>query len=317
MSNRHLSALIVLVLLGGCATSPEPTFNHTSVRHAMPAMAGSVSSAPEPVSPTTPATPMQPASIVPTPAIAPKVTVAKSKPRAKKPEPRPRAETRTVSAVPAKRKSAAPRHHAPSSTHKSKASSAAEIQGRVVLAAATGQTVSKADMANTLVYFVPRSMKTHPQPGHYTIYTDHHQFDPGAMAVPAGSTVSFVNLDSVDHNVFSVTPGNQFNLGYQSHGQTTSHTFNHPGLVLISCNVHPSMEVDLLVEPSPYVTRVDTDGRFILRGVPNGPGTLYAWNPRSGIANQTLSLPQTAAVQIHLTLTRQHIETVLNVEQQP
>lgn len=329
MSHRHLSALIVLTLLGGCATSPKSTPSQTTTHPVMPtmtAMPAPASPATKPAPPTTHAMPMpaaaatkpvQPEILTPAPTPVATATPVKSKPRVPKSEIRSKAASRTASATRVKHERAASHDHVAPPVSKPHASPGQKIQGRIVIAATAGQTTSAADMTDTLVYFVPRSMKAQPKPGHYTIYTDHHQFDPGAMAVPAGSTISFVNLDSVDHNVFSVTPGNQFNLGYQSHGQSIAHTFKHPGLVLISCNVHPAMEVDLLVEPSPYVTRVDANGRFTLRGVPAGPGTLYAWNPRSRIVSQALDLPHAAPVQIHLTLTRAHIKTSLNVERQP
>lgn len=186
-----------------------------------------------------------------------------------------------------------------------------------MLTASRTQSITSADTADTLVYFVPREASARTHPGHYTIYTDHHAFDPGAMAIPLGSTISFVNLDSVDHNVFSVTPGSAFNLGYQSHGQTASHTFEHAGLVLISCNVHPGMKVDVLVEPTPFVATVAADGSFVMRGVPAGPGTLYAWNPRARIASQPISVPREAPVQLQLTVTRPRVETTLYTGKQP
>lgn len=192
-----------------------------------------------------------------------------------------------------------------------------QIRGSVTLVAGSGQQLTPADQSSTLVYFVPKASSTRPRPGRYTIYTDHHQFDPRVMAVPLGSTISFVNLDSVDHNVFSVTPGSTFNLGYQSHGQTAAYTFRHAGLVVVSCNVHPSMEVDVMVEPTPYVTRTDSDGHFVLRGLPSGLGTLYLWNPRARMASQSLTLPLATPVQQRLVVTRPALKAALNVDSQP
>lgn len=308
---RYFCALAVLALLAGCATTHEPRSSQPS--HAvMPATVAATRTATEPVPATS--SPMAIVSLPAPPAVESTVTAAKPAV--------PHTETTSKSAM--KRRHVArvkpkttPSRDATRTAHKTHKMPGAAIRGQVMLAAAAGQAVSAADMSNTLVYFVPDTMKTRPHPGQYTIYTNHHQFQPGAMAVPLGSTVHFVNLDSVDHNVFSVTPGNRFNLGYQSHGQTTSHTFDHAGLVLISCNVHPSMEVDLLVEPSPYTARVGADGRFILHDIPAGSGTLHAWNPRAGMASRRLSLPQSAPVQMHLTITRPMVETDLNMDHHP
>lgn len=146
-------------------------------------------------------------------------------------------------------------------------------------------------MANTLVYFVPASGMSKVQAGTYTVYTVNRDFKPEATAVPLGSTVKFVNLDQIRHNVFSVTPGAAFDLGFQAAGQTAMHRFDRTGLMLISCNVHRSMELDLLVVPSPYRTTASADGHFSLHHLPPGPGALYVWNPRGELQKRSVTAP--------------------------
>ncbi|MDN5924338.1 MAG: hypothetical protein L0H70_05000 [Xanthomonadales bacterium] len=194
-----------------------------------------------------------------------------------------------------------------------------QIQGRITLSASSEQPVSAADLANTLIYFVPTAAAARalPHPGNFTVYTSHHQFNPGAIAIPLGSTLHFTNLDGVDHNVYSATPGSSFNLGYQSHGETTSHAFAHDGLVVINCNVHSSMEVDVMVVPSTYVTRSDTSGRFTLHGLPTGPGTLYVWNPRAHVTHRALNLPSSTPFTVNLTTIKPRLATEFDVRVQP
>lgn len=335
MSKYHLSAFVLLLVLGGCATPPGSSPRHTAAPPDMPAMTTSAATTAKPATPALQATsksmPAAAASTPPAslaaPALSPAANSASAAPittstkqttlAAAKTDTKLQTSSETKPVAHVKHNTPARRYPAPPPPHKSHAASRVTLHGRVTLTAAAGQTVTTTDMTNTLVYFVPRAMKARPHPGHYTVYTNHHQFSTDAMAVPAGSTVSFVNLDSVDHNVFSVTPGNSFNQGYQSYGETTSHTFDHAGLVLISCNVHPAMELDLLVVPSPYAARVDTDGRFTLQHLPRGAGTLYVWNPRSRTAAQALSLPPSEPVQLHLLLRGPQVKTVLHVRDQP
>ncbi|MGP1666368.1 MAG: cupredoxin domain-containing protein [Rhodanobacter sp.] len=180
------------------------------------------------------------------------------------------------------------------------------------LAASRGQQVDAGEQADTLVYFVPDKGAIRPKPGHYTVYTNHRDFSPEAMAVPLGSTVTFVNLDDVRHNVFSVTPGTSFDLGYQGSGEKADHAFARAGIVLVSCNVHHSMELDILVVPSAYMVKVGADGSFTLAGLPAGPGTLHFWNPRAQPVSQKLILPTDASLSQRITVTRPRLTTALN-----
>ncbi|MGH8184173.1 MAG: hypothetical protein ACREPH_11000 [Rhodanobacteraceae bacterium] len=131
------------------------------------------------------------------------------------------------------------------------------LTGHIALVGSRGQSVLPEDSAQTLVYFVPASGNALPVPGSYTVFTHDRQFDPRGMAVPLGSTLKFTNLDDFRHNVYSVTPGSQFDLGYQASGTSASQTFTHAGLVLISCHVHHARALNLLVVPTRYATRLD------------------------------------------------------------
>ncbi len=196
------------------------------------------------------------------------------------------------------------------------ASASLQLSGHVDLRAASGQQVAAGEQADTLVYFVPAG-GAHAKAGHYTVYTHNRDFNLEAMAIPQGSTVTFVNLDDVRHNVFSVTPGSTFDLGYQGSGEKAAHVFSRAGIVLVSCNVHHSMELDLLVVPTPYVGKVAADGSFILRGLPAGAGMLHFWNPRAQPASQSVTLPMSGAIRQQLTAIKPRMTTELNAGATP
>ncbi|MEP7185144.1 MAG: hypothetical protein ABI767_04835 [Rhodanobacter sp.] len=191
------------------------------------------------------------------------------------------------------------------------------ISGQVSLSGSRGQQVAAGELADTLVYFVLSKGGARVKPGHFTVYTHNRDFSPEAMAIPTGSTVTFVNLDDVRHNVFSVTPGSSFNLGYQGSGEKASHAFGHAGVVLISCNVHRSMELDMLVVPTPYSTKVAADGSFSLQGLPAGSGKLYFWNPRAQPVSQQVVLPMSGAVSQKLLAIKPRMKTQLNAGGSP
>lgn len=193
----------------------------------------------------------------------------------------------------------------------------AEISGTVELVAGRGQQVAAGDRAETAVYFVPKNGNVRARPGQYTVYTDNHDFKPAALAIPLGSTVTFTNLDDVRHSVYSATPGAAFDLGFQATGEKVAHVFGNQGFVLIGCKVHRTMELDMLVVPTSYVTRVAANGSFSLRDLPAGPGTLYFWNPRAGLASEPVTLPMTGAIHQRMTAIKPHVATELHVGSAP
>ena len=187
-----------------------------------------------------------------------------------------------------------------------------DISGKVDLVAGAGQSLAPGEVTDTLVYFVPTHGKVRVHPGTYTIYTINMDFRPAAMAIPVGSTVKFTNLDQVLHNLYSATPDSTFDFQFQASGQSIAHAFTHAGPVLISCNVHRSMELDLLVVPTPYMAQVSADGSFSLHGLPPGPGTLYFWNPRAALSQQPITVPA-MFVEQQLIAMKPRVATELNV----
>ena len=280
MSIQRICLIGSLALIGACSMAP--------VQHSTATTPAAVA-----VAAATPANvPIATATAAAVPAYAtmpaaPTAAAAASPPPPPVPVPVP---VRSAAAAPrAAEKNAAPQAVAA-------APSQAQIRGHVELVAGRGQRVEPGDQTDTLVYYVPASGGARVRPGQFNVYTHNRDFSPEALAVPLGSTVTFVNLDDVRHNVFSVTPGSAFDLGYQGSGEKASHMFTHAGIVLVSCNVHRSMELDVLVVPSPYSAKVAADGSFTLRGLPPGPGTLHFWNPRAQPASQALTLPSVGAV---------------------
>jgi hypothetical protein len=115
------------------------------------------------------------------------------------------------------------------------------------------------------------------------ILTRQSQFQPQAIAIPVGTKVRFPNLDRILHNVFSLTPGNSFDVGLYGPGPGEAHTFKRAGFVDIYCNLHPNMAAFLWVLDTPYFAQVNSDGSFRLDDVPAVGGVLEVWNHRADI----------------------------------
>jgi len=118
--------------------------------------------------------------------------------------------------------------------------------------------------------------------------TENKQFLPHVLVVPTGSSIVFPNHDPFNHNVFSLSEADPFDLGLYGRGEGKSASFDRPGIIRVYCNVHATMSGFILVIDSPYFGQPSGDGSFSLREVPPGEYTLHAWHER---AKEQLALP--------------------------
>jgi plastocyanin len=69
------------------------------------------------------------------------------------------------------------------------------------------------------------------------------RFQPESLKVKVGDRVLFQNDDEITHNVFSRTPGTEFNVKLQQPGSSSPVTFEKPGPVEVRCAIHPAMKM--------------------------------------------------------------------------
>jgi plastocyanin len=177
------------------------------------------------------------------------------------------------------------------------AARAADLSGRIELRGGEG-----ADASAAVVWFEPDRDAPRPAPITTEITTKERRFLPQVIAVPVGSTVQFPNQDRILHNVFSVSPGNRFDLGRYGRGDGRSYTFKRKGLARIFCNVHRTMAAFVVVIDTPHLARPDAEGRFELKGV-TGPGTLHVFHPRAEAWTSRVEAAGAAAVSVVLDAT--------------
>lgn len=72
-------------------------------------------------------------------------------------------------------------------------------------------------------------------------------FSETSITVTKGDTLVFVNDDTVTHNVFSSSAGNEFDLGAQAPGIATPVTFSKAGEVNVLCAIHPRMRMTVKI----------------------------------------------------------------------
>ncbi|SRR5579871_91367 len=116
------------------------------------------------------------------------------------------------------------------------------------------------------------------------------RFSPDLLVIPQGSTVSFPNLDSIFHNVFSLSKPKSFDLGNYPMNQTRLVTFPKAGVVFVNCHLHPNMAAAIVVTPNRWSTRAAESGHFSLPGVPAGKYTIVAWHKSAGFFRQEIQV---------------------------
>ncbi len=293
MHTIHRTALAGLLLtLVGCSSAPTQQSSTAQAQASRPA-----SNATEPTLRSEPIPdPMPEPMAVPSPTAKPaRVAVAVPLEEVSKPASKPVSKSLSANKpAPVAKTAVAP------ATSKPESEAAGSISGSVKLAAGQGQSVSAGEVSEGLVYFLPKAGNPKPKPGRFTINTRSKGFVPETLVVPQGSTVRFPNVDTIIHNVYSRSPGNSFDLGYYAPGKSPEYTFNTAGLAIVNCTVHHTMRANVVVLATPYYARPGKDGRYQIKDVPPGPGTLVFWHPRavakslqasaplSGTATQTL-----------------------------
>ena len=120
------------------------------------------------------------------------------------------------------------------------------------------------------------------------------RFSTDLVVIPAGSSVSFPNLDPIFHNVFSLSKSKSFDLGYYPKDQTKSVRFPEPGIVFVNCHLHSNMSAAIVVTPNAWAARVDRDGHFAIPDVPPGHYQVVAWHKAAGFFRQTLDVGPSA-----------------------
>jgi plastocyanin len=131
-------------------------------------------------------------------------------------------------------------------------------------------------------------------------------FQPHIVAVQVGTTVEFLNSDSVAHNVFWTSVGGNkklgHNLGTWPKGEKRPFKFDNPGAVALLCNVHPEMSGYVVVAPTPYFTVTEKSGEYKIENVPDGSYTVVAWH--EGAKNQSKPVSVAGDTKADFTLSK-------------
>jgi plastocyanin len=82
---------------------------------------------------------------------------------------------------------------------------------------------------------------------HIVIQKD-RTFSVTEITIKPGDAIVFKNADDVTHNVFSISPGMQFDIRRQAPGGSSKVPFNKEGTAEVRCAIHPKMKLIVTVK---------------------------------------------------------------------
>jgi plastocyanin len=105
------------------------------------------------------------------------------------------------------------------------------------------------------------------------------QFQPQVSVVTVGTAVSFPNLDTVRHHVYSFSPAKKFEIKLYVGTPAAPVVFDRAGIAVLGCNIHDTMVAWVVVVETPWYGRTGAGGRLHLAKVPEGAYRLRTWHP--------------------------------------
>jgi plastocyanin len=112
-------------------------------------------------------------------------------------------------------------------------------------------------------------------------------FIPHVLAIRKGTTVTFLNSDNDQHNVYFLDDetGETLDIGTWGPGVSVDHSFDKAGMVITLCKLHLEMAAYIVVLENPWFTAIqlDPDRRsagFEIGDVPPGEYEVTVWHKK-------------------------------------
>ena len=112
-------------------------------------------------------------------------------------------------------------------------------------------------------------------------------FIPSLLVIPTGTSVSFPNIDTVRHHVYSFSPAKRFELKLYVGTPTNPVVFDQAGVVVMGCNIHDQMIAYILVVDTPFYGITSANGVLAINDVPTGDYSLNIWHSRLSVGAPT------------------------------
>jgi plastocyanin len=107
------------------------------------------------------------------------------------------------------------------------------------------------------------------------------RFVQAVSVVTVGTAVTFPNLDTVRHHVYSFSPAKRFEIKLYVGTPAAPVVFDQPGIAVLGCNIHDQMAAWIVVVATPWFGRSNDAGLWTASAgatAPPGRYTLRAWH---------------------------------------
>lgn len=104
------------------------------------------------------------------------------------------------------------------------------------------------------------------------------EFEPHLLAVSKGQLVNFPNSDDIRHHVYSFSRPNQFEIKLYGGEPAAPLAFEHPGVVVLGCNIHDAMKGYIFVSDHQLTSVTNAEGSAEL--AIDESEALQIWHPR-------------------------------------
>ena len=129
------------------------------------------------------------------------------------------------------------------------------------------------------------------------------RFDPHVLGVRAGQPLAIVNEDQMLHNVHGRPVMNpHFNIGQPIAGTRSTRVFARPEVMVpLTSDIRPWMAAFVGVVAHPFFAVSQSDGTFVINGVPTGRYTMEAWHETLGTATVLIAVAEGRTATISFT----------------
>lgn len=114
----------------------------------------------------------------------------------------------------------------------------------------------------------------------HSIHMRNKEYSPGQHVIQKGDVVNFINEDNIQHNVFSSSGENAFDLGTYGSGLERGVRLNEDGIVKVYCNIHPDMATYIAVDDAGISHVISNDSTFAFNNLPATDYELTVWSIR-------------------------------------
>jgi plastocyanin len=135
------------------------------------------------------------------------------------------------------------------------------------------------------------------------------QFAPQVLVIQKNQTVFFPNNDDIRHHLYSFSKPKPFEFKMFKGGESKKLTFEHPGIVVLGCNIHDQMVGYIYVTDKQYTVMTNDQG---IAKLPSAGSAVQLWHPRlsaNKIERKNIQLPSIRLKQ-PLTITLTLLENV-------